>query len=232
MNFIVQLKNIEKSYWEAGKQRTVFRDLNLDIQQGSSLAIVGRSGSGKSTLLNLISGIDTPEKGAVLVKGRDIVTLDETQRTLFRRQHVGFVFQSFNLIPSLTVYENLLMPLELSGLSRAGNVTAVIQSRLTDVGLADRADSFPEQLSGGEQQRIAIARAIIHQPDLILADEPTGNLDESNGQIVLDLLFDLVKQEGRTLLIVTHSREIAAMANATFQMTELNVAHNAGHDAA
>lgn len=223
MSVIVQLENVYKSYHDAGKPRTVFSDLNLDIQQGSSLAVIGRSGTGKSTILNLISGIDVPDQGSVLVKNTNITQLDENQRTLFRRQHIGFVFQSFNLIPSLTVRENLLMPLELCALTQSGNPDVLIRARLADIDLVDRAESYPEQLSGGEQQRVAIARAIIHQPDIILADEPTGNLDEENSQNVLDLLFGLVKRDGKTLVIVTHSAEVAALASSTVRVADLNV---------
>ena len=199
----------------------IFKDLNLTIEQNSSLAIIGRSGTGKSTLLNLISGIDIPDRGEIVIQDQNIVVLNENQRTLYRRQHIGFIFQAYNLIPTLTVAENVRMPLELCGLSQPDNIETLVRAKLTDVGLADRYDSFPEQLSGGEQQRVAIARAIIHQPALILADEPTGNLDEENGQRVLNLLFDLVRREGKTLIIVTHSHEIAAMASDTLRVTEL-----------
>jgi len=227
MSAIIQLKNVSKSYQEAGKQRVIFDKLNLDIETASSLALVGRSGCGKSTLLNLISGIDVPQSGEVLIKNQNIVDLDETQRTLFRRNHIGFVFQSFNLIPTLSVGENLQMPLELIGQEKKTNTKHRVQIGLTDVGLLDRYHSFPEQLSGGEQQRVAIARAIIHQPDLILADEPTGNLDEENSQIVLNLLFDLVKREQKSLIIVTHSTDVAALADATIRVSDLNTKSHA-----
>lgn len=221
MSSIIQLKNVDKSYQDANQKRMIFKDLNLTIEQNSSLAIIGRSGTGKSTLLNLISGIDIPDRGEIVIQDQNIVVLNENQRTLYRRQHIGFIFQAYNLIPTLTVAENVRMPLELCGLSQPDNIETLVRAKLTDVGLADRYDSFPEQLSGGEQQRVAIARAIIHQPALILADEPTGNLDEENGQRVLNLLFDLVRREGKTLIIVTHSHEIAAMASDTLRVTEL-----------
>lgn len=224
MTSMVQLRHIEKSYQEANKKRLVFSELSLDVKAGTSLAIVGRSGSGKSTLLNLISGIDIPDRGEVYVKDENMTALNETQRTLFRRRHIGFVFQSYNLIPTLTARENLRMPLDLNGAMGKPERNALVLARLADVNLESRADSFPERLSGGEQQRIAIARAIIHNPDLILADEPTGNLDEINGQQVLKLLFELVTRDNKTLIIVTHSHDIAAMADATLRVSDMNVA--------
>ncbi|MBW3535795.1 MAG: ABC transporter ATP-binding protein [Gemmatimonadetes bacterium] len=182
------------------------------LGRGESVALLGPSGSGKSTLLNLVSGIDRPDRGRVVVDGTDLTALSERERTLFRRRHIGFVFQLFNLIPTLTVLENLLLPLELKGKvgsaerARAGGL-------LDDVGLADREDAFPDRLSGGERQRVAVARALVHEPLLVLADEPTGNLDAAAGARVADLLDDLVRRRGATLLTVTHSPELAARAD-------------------
>ena len=167
--------------------------------------LLGRSGSGKSTLLNLVSGIDLPNSGAVVVAGVDLTALDEHRRTLFRRRHIGFIFQFFNLIPLLTVEENLLLPLELTDqLDAAGRARA--RKLLDRVGLGDRAASYPEQLSGGEQQRLAVARALVHDPPLVLADEPTGNLDEETAGAVLDLLDGLARETRKTVIMVTHSR--------------------------
>jgi putative ABC transport system ATP-binding protein len=158
--------------------------------------------------LNLISGIDLPDAGNVRIAGVDLTSLRERERTLFRREHLGFVFQFFNLLPTLTVIENLLLPIELNGPVGAAE-RGRAQALLAEVGLSDRADSFPDRLSGGEQQRIAIARALVHQPSLVLADEPTGNLDEETGERVVRLLESLVRSEGLTLVVVTHSRELA-----------------------
>ena len=177
--------------------------------------LVGRSGSGKSTLLNLIAGIDRPTAGTVAVNGTDLTRLDEEARTRFRRRHIGFVFQFFNLIPLLTVEENLLLPLDLNGRADADGVTRA-RGLLERVGLAGRGDSFPERLSGGEQQRVAIARALIHDPALILADEPTGNLDADTAAGVLDLLDALAREAGRTVLMATHSREVVGVADRIF----------------
>jgi len=192
---------------EGGRSHAVLDGASAQIRAGARIAILGPSGSGKSTLLNLLSGIDLPDSGTILIDGVDIGALSERERTLFRRENVGFVFQFFNLLPTLTVLENLLLPLELTGVAAGG---ARAMQLLTAVDLAERADSFPDRLSGGEQQRVAIARALVHRPGLLLADEPTGNLDEETGSRVVQLLEDLVADAGATLLVVTHSRGLAA----------------------
>lgn len=209
---LLRIEKLSKSYREGESRRTIFADLNAAMVAGEKVALLGRSGSGKSTLLNLISGIDQPDSGEVVIDGTPLHRLSEHQRTLFRRNHIGFVFQFFNLIPTLTVLENLLLPLELKGCLDS---VAQQQARelLAEVGLADRSASFPDRLSGGEQQRIAIARALIHRPKLLLADEPTGNLDADTGARVLDLLERLLGQTGGTLIMVTHSAEIACRAD-------------------
>ena len=181
--------------------------------------LVGRSGTGKSTLLNLLSGIDPPNSGEVVIDGVTISALSERERTLFRRDKIGFVFQFFNLIPTLTVEENILLPLELKG--RVGpeqHRTAL--ALLDEVGLADRAGSFPDRLSGGEQQRVAVARALAHDPLLVLADEPTGNLDLETGLQVLDLLDRLTRRAGKTMVMVTHSREVVGIADRVFRVED------------
>jgi putative ABC transport system ATP-binding protein len=208
----VELRHLGKTYREGEAERTVLRDVSLAIAAGEIVVLVGRSGSGKSTLLNLVAGIDRPTAGRVRVDGTDLTALDEQARTRFRRRHIGFVFQFFNLIPLLTVEENLLLPLDLNGRADDKGV-ARARALLDRVGLAGRGDSFPERLSGGEQQRVAIARALIHEPALILADEPTGNLDADTAAGVLDLLDSLAREAGRTVLMATHSREVIGVAD-------------------
>jgi putative ABC transport system ATP-binding protein len=211
----VELRKVSKSYREGEVERAVLRDVSVTIASGEIAVLVGRSGSGKSTLLNVIAGIDQPSAGAVVVNGTDLTALDEQARTLFRRRHIGFVFQFFNLIPMLTVEENLLLPLDLNGRADAKGVDRA-RALLERVGLGGRGESFPERLSGGEQQRVAIARALIHDPALILADEPTGNLDVETAADVLDLLDTLARESGRTVLMVTHSREVVGVADRIF----------------
>jgi putative ABC transport system ATP-binding protein len=177
--------------------------------------LLGRSGSGKSTLLNLIAGIDHPTSGNVLVDGTDLTVLDEQARTRFRRRHIGFVFQFFNLIPVLTVEENVVLPLDLNDRADAAGV-ARARALLDRIGLGSRGDSFPDRLSGGEQQRVAVARALIHDPGLILADEPTGNLDAETAAGVLELLDTLAREAGKTVVMVTHSREVVGVADRIF----------------
>ncbi len=205
----VHVSDLRKSYREGGRTHAVLAGASARIASGERIAVLGPSGSGKSTLLNLISGIDLPDSGSVSVAGTELTALTERERTLFRRRRVGFVFQFFNLLPTLTVWENLLLPLELTGRTgSAGHARAA--SLLERVGLPDRAHAFPDRLSGGEQQRVAIARALIQEPALLLADEPTGNLDEDMGAAVADLLDELVRTQGSTLLVVTHSLDLAA----------------------
>jgi putative ABC transport system ATP-binding protein len=202
------LIDVHKSYQEGDQLHAVLHGANASIAGGERVAVLGPSGSGKSTLLNLVSGIDHPDTGRVKVGDTDIGALTERDRTLFRRRDVGFVFQFFNLLPTLTVRENLHLPLELAGLlDRDGRARA--DDLLASVGLTNRASSFPDRLSGGEQQRVAIARALVHDPGLLLADEPTGNLDEDTGLLVMDLLDELVRSRGTTLVCVTHARALA-----------------------
>lgn len=209
---LVQLRGLSKGYLEGEREHVVLADADADVYEGEFLVLLGPSGSGKSTLLNLISGIDAPDQGDVLVERVSLTRMSEKNRTLFRRRHIGFVFQFFNLIPTLTVEENLLLPLELNGrIGREDRERALIL--LDEVGLLDRAATFPDRLSGGEQQRVAIARALVHDPRLVLADEPTGNLDEHTGRRILDLLDRMVRSAGKTLVVVTHSREVATRAD-------------------
>ncbi len=209
---LVSLRGVHKGYREGDRERVVFAGLDAEIERGRVTVLLGRSGTGKSTLLNLVSGIDLPDAGEVLVDGRSLTALGERERTLYRRRHIGFVFQFFNLVQTLTVRENLRLPLELNGV-RGAQAESAVTARLEQVGLADRGESFPDQLSGGEQQRVAIARALVHDPLLLLADEPTGNLDGETGGGVLELLARLVHGTGRTLVMVTHSSEAEAYAD-------------------
>ncbi|PQJ35929.1 ABC transporter ATP-binding protein [Salinibacter sp. 10B] len=203
---LLQLTNVTKTYREGDAERAVLRDLSLSLARGKTAVLMGRSGAGKSTLLNLISGIDLPTSGRISIDGTELTELSETDRTLFRRSNIGFVFQSFNLISTLTVVENVLLPLELAG-ETSDDARQRAEEILGRVGLADRTDSFPDRLSGGEQQRVAVARALAHNPLFVLADEPTGNLDYETGQQVLALLDELVRETDTTLLIATHDRE-------------------------
>lgn len=209
---LIELSGICKTYLEGDARRTIFDGLEARFEKGEFVCITGRSGSGKSTLLNLISGIDLPDKGEVRIDGADIAKLSDRERTLVRRRGIGFVFQFFNLIPTLDVEENLRLPLELNGM-KGGEWDQRVAELLDKVGLLERARSAPENLSGGEQQRIAIARALVHRPELLLADEPTGNLDQKTGRAVLDLLVSMTRDTGATLLMVTHSSEATAHAD-------------------
>lgn len=216
---LLVLRGLTHSYREGQTMRPVLRGIAGQIRQGEFIALLGQSGSGKSTLLNLIAGLDLAASGAILIGGRDLVRMDERQRTLFRRRHIGFVYQFFNLIPTLTVLENIALPAELNG---CGAVESRRRSGalLEEVGLADREDSFPDTLSGGEQQRVALARALVHDPALILGDEPTGNLDSATGLQILDLLDRTVRQRGKTLLIATHSTEVAERADRIWRLRD------------
>ena len=219
---LIRLEGLTKSYSEAGASHVVLDALDREFYAGEFVCLVGRSGSGKSTLLNLISGIDAPSAGDVTIYPAadaapvHLTTLSEQERTLFRRRAIGIVFQFFNLIPTLTVLENVTLPLELNGEKRGVRDKAA--ALLERVGLGNRLASYPDKLSGGEQQRVAIARALVHDPLLILADEPTGNLDEETGGSVLDLLLELTRGAGKTLFMATHAAEVAARADRVLHL--------------
>ncbi len=217
MPTIVRLENLSKDYLEGARPHTVLRAVNAAFEEGHFTAIRGRSGSGKSTLLNLIAGIDEPTGGAIYIDGACVTCLGKRERTLFRRNNIGFIFQFFNLIPTLTVLENVRLPAELAGLDGAAPDAGAL-NLLERVGLADRRHIFPDKLSGGEQQRVAIARALAQNPRLVLADEPTGNLDDRTGEAIMSLLDELTRRAGKTLIMVTHSRHIASLADDVLEM--------------
>ncbi|MCA9971512.1 MAG: ABC transporter ATP-binding protein [Anaerolineales bacterium] len=214
---LITLHGLSKAFTEGSQTRMVLDDVDVTFYAGEFVALFGQSGSGKSTLLNLISGIEKPDAGSIDIRDVTLTALRERERTLFRRDHIGFIFQFFNLIPTLTVLENVTLPRELAG-RRQADVAQDALRILERVGLADRRDSFPDKLSGGEQQRIAIARALVHDPMLVLADEPTGNLDEQTGERVLTLLLELTRQAGKTLIMATHNPAIAELADRVMRV--------------
>ena len=193
----------------------ILSDVSLSIRRGESVAIIGASGAGKSTLLALLAGLDEPTSGRALLSGNDLTRLDEDGRAAVRANHVGFVFQSFHLVPSLTAIENVMLPLELARRSDAREAAREVLAR---VGLAERVGHYPRQLSGGEQQRVAIARAFVRQPDVLFADEPTGNLDAATGEKIMDLLFGLNRATQATLVLVTHDRQLAARCDRVIRL--------------
>ncbi|MDX1366137.1 ABC transporter ATP-binding protein [Pseudomonas sp.] len=203
---ILTARNLSKVVVSAEGELTILHDLSLALKKGDSLAIVGSSGSGKSTLLGLLAGLDLPSGGSVALAGHDLDTLDEDQRARVRAEHVGFVFQSFQLLDSLNALENVMLPLELEGHADARQRARALLER---VGLGQRLTHYPRQLSGGEQQRVAIARAFVAEPDVLFADEPTGNLDSHTGERISDLLFELNRERGATLVLVTHDERLA-----------------------
>ena len=215
MSKILKNSNLKKTYTSGSRSLTVISDINFDIEKGTIFSIVGPSGSGKTTLLGLCAGLDDPTSGIVELCGEDLQSLSEDDRARLRNKEVGFIFQNFQLLPTLTALENVIVPLELQGNS---NAKSIGEELLEKVGLKDRMHHYPTQLSGGEQQRVAIARAFSNNPSILFADEPTGNLDEATGENVIQLLFDLNKQAGTTLVIITHDLELA---NRTQQILRL-----------
>lgn len=210
-NPILEVRGLLKSIHSGTHRVDILRGISFAVERGQFVAIMGPSGSGKSTLLGLLAGLDTPSAGKVILDGQEIQDLAEDDMAVLRGRKIGFVFQSCQLVPTLTAEENVLLPLDLAGDGFAGAERA--RGLLKRVGLADRFDHYPVQLSGGEQQRVALARAFVGRPPLILADEPTGNLDSANGKHVLDMLVELNRSEGATLVLVTHNRELAARAD-------------------
>ncbi len=204
---IIAVRGVAKSVQDASGSLDILRDIDFSVSKGETAAIVGASGSGKSTLLAIMAGLDKPSTGQVMLAGQSMFDLSEDQRAAVRAQHVGFVFQSFQLMPNLTALENVMLPLELAGRSDARSAATAMLQR---VGLGERLKHLPKVLSGGEQQRVALARAFVVQPALLLADEPTGSLDHATGAAVMDLMFALNREQGTTLVLVTHDRQLAA----------------------
>jgi len=206
MSSILSISNLSKIFQTGDRSITVLQDINFDIEKNTSISIVGPSGSGKTTLLGLCAGLDKPTSGSIKLLDIELGNLDEDERAYVRNQHVGFVFQNFQLLPTLSALDNVMIPLELRGEKNIGRKAEELLGR---VGLADRKNHYPSQLSGGEQQRVAIARAFISDPKILFADEPTGNLDEETADIITDLLFSLNKELGTTLVLVTHNLQLA-----------------------
>jgi len=219
---VLEARSLHKEVSSPEGRLTILNDVDLAVGEGETVAIVGASGAGKSTLLALLAGLDEPTRGAVWLEGIELSALDEDGRAAERAKHVGFVFQSFHLIPSLTALENVMLPLELAGRADA---RAAAREVLTQVGLAERLGHYPRQLSGGEQQRVAIARAFVTRPAVLFADEPTGNLDTTTGARVIELLFELNQATGTTLVLVTHDREIAERCDRVIRMDAGRLVH-------
>ncbi len=215
---LIKLKHVTKRFSEADRERTILDDVTLNMGPGEFTVLLGKSGSGKSTLLNLIGGIDSPSSGDIFVRGQAINQMTDRDRTLFRRNHVGFVFQAFNLIPTLTALENVMLPLEL-GSTKTGHRERAL-AMMDRVDIVARAAAFPDHLSGGEQQRVAIARALVSDPLVVLADEPTGNLDSDTGAKVIALLDSLTRQAGKNLVMVTHNGEVATLADRAYTLKD------------
>ncbi|MFC0605688.1 ABC transporter ATP-binding protein [Winogradskyella pulchriflava] len=215
MSKILKINGLEKTYTSGNKQLTVLQNISFDVEKGQTFSIIGPSGSGKTTLLGICAGLDTPNAGSVELCGHDLSTLSEDERAQLRNREVGFIFQNFQLLPTLTALENVSVPLELQGAKHASKRGMEL---LEQVGLADRFHHYPSQLSGGEQQRVALARAFSNSPSILFADEPTGNLDEETGEKVIKLLFDLNKASNTTLVIVSHDLDLA---NRTQQILRL-----------
>lgn len=212
---IVVAKNLGKTVPTSEGELHILASVDLIINRGESVAVVGESGSGKSTLLGLLAGLDTPSQGSVLINGQDITAMDEDGRAMLRNRHVGFVFQSFQLLPGLTALENVMLPLELAGDDAAESAARMLLQR---VGLDHRVNHTPRQLSGGEQQRVALARAFVTQPAILFADEPTGNLDSKTGARIIELLFELNQEKHTTLILVTHDASLAARCGRTVKL--------------
>ena len=212
---ILDVQKLKKSYAQGERKLEIINNLNLSLEKGKTLAILGQSGSGKSTLLSLLSGLDQPDEGAIILDGSDLGKLSESELTDLRARKIGIVFQNFHLLPHLSALENVALSLEILKIERPFEIAKKWLSR---VGLSDREDHFPDQLSGGEKQRVAIARALAISPDLILADEPSGSLDEETGEKVMDLIFGLVREENSTLILVTHNKELAKNCEKTVHL--------------
>lgn len=228
MTTVVQTKNLTKTYAMGEMQVQALDGVDFSVSAGEFVAIIGKSGSGKSTLLHMLGGLDVPTSGSVIVDGNDLTMLDRTQLALFRRRRVGFIFQQYNLIPDLNVWDNIIFPLALDGVAID---TEFIDELLTALHIADKRDRMPSQLSGGEQQRVAIARALAMRPALILADEPTGNLDTTTSHEVMGLIQTLAAKLGQTLIVVTHDIDIAQLADRIVEMRDGRIVKGGGPNA-
>lgn len=224
---VAELREVTKSFFEGGKPRAIFERFSTVIRSGKITVVRGPSGTGKTTLLNLLCGIEVPEIGTIVVQGRVLGDLRDWERSWLRRAEIGFIFQFFNLVPTLTVLENVRLPLELNGVA-VRKASPIACQWLERVGLVNRLRAYPGALSGGEQQRVAIARALVHGPALVLADEPTGNLDAETARMVLELLSSLVREEGRTLVMATHSQEATGLADDVLSLGSDREARMAG----
>ncbi len=224
-------RGLTKEYQSGTQRLVVLNDVSFEVPQGAFVSVVGPSGSGKTTLLGLLAGLDTPSRGTVSFDGTDIGSLGEDQRAKLRGEKVGFVFQSFQLIPTLTALENVQVPLELGGRVSARDSAARASDLLTRVGLGDRTHHFPQQLSGGEQQRVALARAFVNEPRILFADEPTGNLDGSTGERIVELLMSLNRERGCTIVLVTHDSALAARTQRTIRLRDGVVVEDVLHPA-
>lgn len=212
---IIQVSNLTREVYTGEDKLVILQDINLQVSTGESIAIVGTSGSGKSTLLGLLAGLDIPTQGTVFLDGEDIFKLNEDERAILRGRLLGFMFQSFQLLPSLTALENVMLPLELSG---TDNAREIAHNWLVRVGLKERTGHYPRQLSGGEQQRVAIARAFVTHPKMLFADEPTGNLDAATGAQIIDLMFQINREQGTTLVLVTHDKNLSARCSRVIEL--------------
>lgn len=220
---ILKISELGKTYTSGSKKITVLQDISFEVEEGSTFAIVGPSGSGKTTLLGLAAGLDRPDTGNVVLCGQNMAELNEDERARLRNKHVGFIFQNFQLLPTLTALENVIVPLELQG---AKNAVKTGMELLGKVGLSDRFHHYPSQLSGGEQQRVALARAFSNNPSILFADEPTGNLDEETGEKVIQLLFELNKEAGTTLVIISHDLDLANRTQRILRLKGGRIASN------
>jgi len=214
---VLTAKNVNKSYHQGERQIEILKGLNLEVEAGQSIAILGQSGSGKSTFLSTMSGIEEVDSGTITFNDKDLTSFSEDEMTRFRGKHMGIIFQQFHLLSHLNALENVALPLEIQGESSKAAYDRA-RELLNSVGLGDRVDHFPDQLSGGEKQRVAIARSMILNPELILADEPSGSLDEETGEQIMDLIFGLVKEHGSTLVLVTHNQQLAKRCEKVYQL--------------
>ena len=217
---MLQIKSLEKSYLQGDEKIEIFEDLNFSLEEGEQVAIMGKSGSGKSTFLSLVSGIIKADSGSILLNSTSYDDLEEGDLNDFRASNIGFIFQNFHLVSYLNALENVMLPAKVCGIS---NPKEKAMELLKSVGLSHRLNHLPSQLSGGEKQRVAIARSLIHNPKIILADEPSGNLDEETGNAVMDKLFELIKENNTTLILVTHSKEVAARCEKTYELVHGNL---------